>query len=338
MEQQTISITKAGVKATLNARTSILAAANPINGRYDRTKSLKQNIQMTAPIMSRFDLFFILVDDCNPSTDYKIARSIVDLHTKLEESISRTYDPKDIARYIGFSRSFKPKITEESMEYLVDQYKHLRQRDSGGGVKSSWRITVRQLESMIRLSEAMARLSCSDQVLPKHVKEAYRLLNKSIIRVDQPDVHLEEEDEELADEPEENAGEDAMETEDDAAAVAKRKKLTVTYEEYKTIATNIIHYLKTKEDEAERDDVDGATKKSAVVAHYLEEIDKDLESLDDLAQRKQILEKVIDRMAYQDAVLIPVTKTGLKRSANDETVHQEDPLLIVHPNYNPTES
>ncbi len=65
MEQQTISITKAGVKATLNARTSILAAANPIGGRYDRSKSLKLNINLTAPIMSRFDLFFIIVDECN---------------------------------------------------------------------------------------------------------------------------------------------------------------------------------------------------------------------------------------------------------------------------------
>ena len=63
MEQQTISITKAGVRATLNARASILAAANPINGRYDKTKPLKNNIQMTAPIMSRFDLFFVLVSD-----------------------------------------------------------------------------------------------------------------------------------------------------------------------------------------------------------------------------------------------------------------------------------
>ena len=65
MEQQTISITKAGVKATLNARTSILAAANPVGGRYDPSKPLKQNIELSAPIMSRFDLFFILIDECN---------------------------------------------------------------------------------------------------------------------------------------------------------------------------------------------------------------------------------------------------------------------------------
>merc|ERR1712018_833027 len=91
MEQQTISITKAGVRATLNARASILAAANPIGGRYDRTKSLKQNINMTAPIMSRFDLFFILVDECNEVMDYAIARRIVDLHSHNEESVQRTY-------------------------------------------------------------------------------------------------------------------------------------------------------------------------------------------------------------------------------------------------------
>lgn len=103
MEQQTISITKAGVKATLNARASILAAANPIGGRYDRSKSLKQNIDMSAPIMSRFDLFFILVDDCNEVTDYAIARRIIDLHTKLEESVERTYTEEEVARYEQFS-------------------------------------------------------------------------------------------------------------------------------------------------------------------------------------------------------------------------------------------
>ena len=105
MEQQTITITKAGVKATLNARTSILAAANPINGRYERSKSLKQNIQMTAPIMSRFDLFFILIDECNEVTDYAIARKIVDLHKDADQAVERTYSEADIARYINFARS-----------------------------------------------------------------------------------------------------------------------------------------------------------------------------------------------------------------------------------------
>jgi DNA replication licensing factor MCM6 len=66
MEQQTISITKAGIQATLNARTSILAAANPVYGRYDRTKTLKANVAVSAAIMSRFDLFFVILDECNP--------------------------------------------------------------------------------------------------------------------------------------------------------------------------------------------------------------------------------------------------------------------------------
>lgn len=67
-----VLILQAGVRATLNARTSILAAANPIGGRYDRAKSLQQNIALTAPIMSRFDLFFILVDECNEVTDFSV--------------------------------------------------------------------------------------------------------------------------------------------------------------------------------------------------------------------------------------------------------------------------
>ncbi|CAB3401280.1 unnamed protein product [Caenorhabditis bovis] len=89
MEQQTISITKAGVKATLNARASILAAANPVGGRYDRSKPLKYNVQMSAPIMSLFDLFFVLVDECNEVTDYAIARRILDNHRAINEPVYR---------------------------------------------------------------------------------------------------------------------------------------------------------------------------------------------------------------------------------------------------------
>jgi len=328
MEQQTISITKAGVKATLNARTSILAAANPISGRYDRTKSLKQNIQMTAPIMSRFDLFFILVDDCNEVTDYAIARRIVDLHAKMEDSIDRVYEVADIARYINFARLFKPKLTEEASEFLVDQYKHLRQRDTGGGVKSCWRITVRQLESMIRLSEAMARMSCSDQVMPKHVKEAYRLLNKSIIRVDQPDIHL---DEDEVDEMEIDAEDDeqnAEPVEADSQPPVSKKQLRLSYEEYRTIANLVVHYLRKNES----DDM----HKSQVVNWYLGEmIAQDQgDSQEELLEKKQIVEKVLDRLAYHDNVLVPISKTGLQvKGGADADDGQDDPILIVHPNY-----
>lgn len=130
MEQQTISIAKAGVRATLNARTSILAAANPIGGRYDRAKSLQQNIALSAPIMSRFDLFFILVDECNELVDYAIARKIVDLHSNIEESIDRVYSKDEVLQYITFARKFKPMINKEAAELLVRHYNHLRLRDS----------------------------------------------------------------------------------------------------------------------------------------------------------------------------------------------------------------
>merc|ERR1712061_594064 len=115
---------------------------------------------------------------------------------------------EEITRYLNFARMFKPKLSHDSQDLLVQQYKHLRQRDTGGSAKSSWRITVRQLESMLRLSESFARLHCSEEVTAKHVKEAYRLLNKSIIRVDQPDVDLDNDDA-----PEEETNEEApMET------------------------------------------------------------------------------------------------------------------------------
>ena len=156
MEQQTISICKAGVKATLNSRTSVLAAANPIGGRYDRSKSLRQNISLSgneinsyhmnrtemsmhslfyrvygsfriyhrhkAPIMSRFDLFFILVDEQNEVIDYAIARKIVDLHSHRAEAAKRPYPIEEVLKYLFFCKLIKPKMTQEAEELIVQQY------------------------------------------------------------------------------------------------------------------------------------------------------------------------------------------------------------------------
>ena len=133
----------------------------------------------------------------------------------------------------------------------------------GSGVtRSSWRITVRQLESMIRLSEAMAKMSCSDEVLPKHVQEAFRLLNKSIIRVETPDIDFEEDEvvppPEAGEEESMAVDQDASQSQDgnDEATATQRKKdvkplvsvVRVQYEEYKKIANLLIIYLRQLED------------------------------------------------------------------------------------------
>lgn len=191
MEQQTISIAKAGIQASLNARTSILAAANPVSGRYNKKLTLKQNINMSAPIMSRFDLFFVVLDECNDITDYNIGRHIVNTHRLKDDFMQPEFSTEQIQNYIRYARTFKPKVKilhnvkgvekgtnqTKSLIYLTkkkltpaaafklaDCYRDLRQGDSQGIGRNSYRITVRQLESMIRLSEAIARVNCREEV------------------------------------------------------------------------------------------------------------------------------------------------------------------------------
>ncbi|KAM4669519.1 DNA replication licensing factor MCM6 [Amazona ochrocephala] len=344
MEQQTISITKAGVKATLNARTSILAAANPVGGHYDRSKSLKQNINLSAPIMSRFDLFFILVDECNEVTDYAIARRIVDLHSRVEESVDRVYSLDDIRRYLLFARQFKPKISKESEDFIVEQYKRLRQRDGSGVTKSSWRITVRQLESMIRLSEAMARMHCCDEVHPKHVKEAFRLLNKSIIRVETPDINLDQDDEQQMEDQEEQDGVNGESeapagvsgvvnginghSEDVNKDVAPKASLRLGFTEYQRISNLLVLHLRKAEEEED----DSSLKKSELINWYLKEIESEIESEEELINKKKIIERVIHRLTHYDHILIELSQSGLRGSKEEETF-DEDPYLVVNPNY-----
>ncbi|KAI9518640.1 Zygotic DNA replication licensing factor mcm6-B [Dissostichus eleginoides] len=352
MEQQTISITKAGVKATLNARTSILAAANPVGGRYDRSKSLKQNVNMTAPIMSRFDLFFILVDDCNEVTDYAIARRIVDLHSRIAESVDRLYSLDEIRRYLLFARQFKPKISSESEEFIVEQYKRLRQRDSSGGVtKSAWRITVRQLESMIRLSEGMARMHCCDEVQPKHVKEAFRLLNKSIIRVETPDINLGQDDDLEEEEQQEdgnaipngvnavngltngvngptngtNGNTNGVEGHAEPGSQAK-PALRLSFPEYRRISNLLVLHLRRAEEAEEEEEL----KKSAVVNWYLKEIESEIDSEEELVNKKGLIEKVLHRLVHYDHILIELSPSGLKGSESADT---EEVVFVVNPNY-----
>ena len=181
MEQQTISITKAGIQATLNARASILAAANPILGRYDRNKSLRNNLNISAPLMSRFDLFYIVVDDCQESTDRAIARHIIQTHQQIEKEVAAPFTMFQMQSifdltlgYIRFARTLKPQMNQQAAQLLRKAYTAIRMNDLND--MNMYKTTVRQLESLIRLSEAMARLECSSVVEESHVQEAVRLL------------------------------------------------------------------------------------------------------------------------------------------------------------------
>lgn len=340
MEQQTISLAKAGVRATLNARTSILAAANPVGGRYDRKKSLQQNVQLTAPIMSRFDLFFIIVDECNEIIDNAIAKRIIDLHCDNFQDIETVYTQSEIIRYINFAKHFKPVLSQEASEFLIDSYTLLRQRTGTNAGK--WRVTVRQLESLIRLSEAMAKLECSDEVTVKHVKEAKRLLSKSIVTVEQPDIDLEEDENEQMDVDMNEApplmaalnaiDNSEMETPPQSQEVAK-KKLTMSFEEYKNLSNMLVLYMRNEEIRAETEpseDAKGGLKKSELVAWYLDQIQDQIDSEEELLERKNFIEKIIDRLTYHDQIIIPLTTTDLRDKDEDE---EDDPLLVVHPNY-----
>ncbi|KAF0987920.1 hypothetical protein HZS_5481 [Henneguya salminicola] len=327
MEQQTISITKAGIKATLNARTSILAAANPIGGRYDRSKSLRKNISLSSPLMSRFDLFFVLVDECNEITDNAIARCIVNLHLSSTAHIERPYSMDEIQRYILFARQFKPTISTEAEEYFVQQYKMLRQRDMNTVTRSSWRITVRQLESMIRLSEALARLHCQDEVQPKHVKEAFRLLNKSIINIEIPDIDIGDiPDAEISHNPlsethKENINIDSILSQEEIG----KKQIKISYTEYQNIVNTLINYLHSQEDRTSN--VMDGVRMSSLVGWYLEKIEEDIESESQLREKTFVVGKVIDSMINKDRVLVPLHIAG----EGDE--NKDDPIVVIHPNY-----
>merc|ERR1712130_525001 len=240
MEQQTITITKAGIQATLNARASILAACNPVFGRYDTSKPMRYNVTMGAAIMSRFDLFFVVLDECDEVTDYHVAKHILGTHQKQTGQGSNAMDIDDaeeaadrftvgqIQNYVRYARTIKPKITEESKKWFVRYYRQLRQRDQSD--QKAYRFTVRQLESLIRLSEGLARVHCDSIVSPKYVKEAARLLKKSIISVDSEDVSLfdpmDEEQNENKEEKKEDDGDD------DGGDGQQQQQLTINYNAY----------------------------------------------------------------------------------------------------------
>ncbi|KAF8581230.1 MCM-domain-containing protein [Ramaria rubella] len=184
MEQQTVSIAKAGIITTLNARTSILAAANPVGSRYNPKWPITRNIDLPPTLISRFDLLYLVLDRIDEVADKRLAQHLVGLYLE-DAPASATQDIlplETLSGYISYARSkIHPTLTEEASEELVSSYVELRKMGEDPG-SSERRITAttRQLESMIRLSEAHARMRFSLFVELEDVKESCRLMREAI--------------------------------------------------------------------------------------------------------------------------------------------------------------
>jgi DNA replication licensing factor MCM4 len=182
MEQQTVSITKAGIIATLNARTSILASANPVESRYNARLSVIDNIKLPPTLLSRFDLIFLILDKPNDDSDRRLARHLVSLyHTDNANSAASTMkvDQTFLRDYILYARTQRaPDIDDAAEELLVQGYLDMRSLGSGGRGGGSKTITAtpRQLESLIRISQSLAKMRLETRVTEDDVREAIRLM------------------------------------------------------------------------------------------------------------------------------------------------------------------
>lgn len=203
MEQQTISIAKAGITSILRAQTSVLAAANPIFGRYDDLKTFEEQIDFHSTLLSRFDFVFLLRDLPNSKQDEKMAKHILSIHINrpfqhlfsssssssssfssfpVSSSSSFTHSLgqkiQQLREYIAYTRKcIDPCLNEEASNCLRQEYIRLRNMSS----HSSFRITVRHLEALIRITEAYARLCSASIATIEHAKEAIRLFGISTL-------------------------------------------------------------------------------------------------------------------------------------------------------------
>ncbi|MHA2088177.1 MAG: hypothetical protein ACW972_07865, partial [Promethearchaeota archaeon] len=184
MEQQTVSIAKAGIVATLKAQTAIIAAANPHSGRYDRYKTPTQNIRLPPSLLSRFDLIFVVVDRPNPSEDAQMAEFILkNAMVKPEEEFDAQSGgvapiPKELLKkYIKHAkRTCHPILSDEAKEKIKDFYLELRgQYDSEDAIIS---ILARNLDALVRLCEAYAKMALRDKVITEDVEEIMKLFKR----------------------------------------------------------------------------------------------------------------------------------------------------------------
>jgi replicative DNA helicase Mcm len=181
MEQHTVSIAKGGIVATLNARTSILAAANPTLGRYDPYRTVGENISLPVTILSRFDLIFVLRDVPERTKDELMTEHILDLHRRGIVPTEAPIEADLFRKYVSYAKNVKPQLTREALDSLKTFYLRMRSASETEGTPVA--ITARQLESLVRLAEARARVALRENVTLDDAERAVEIMKISLEQV-----------------------------------------------------------------------------------------------------------------------------------------------------------
>lgn len=174
MEQQTCSVAKGGIVATLNARTSILSAANPIYGKYDPYKNITENVNLPVPLLTRFDLIFIVRDSPEKEKDNLVASHILEIHRDTEHAARPVIDIDLFSKYLSYAKQIEPALTPEAIDIIRSYYMDMRRVESEGMIT----VTPRQLEGLIRLASARARLLLKDMVDVEDAQRAIYLVDQ----------------------------------------------------------------------------------------------------------------------------------------------------------------
>jgi replicative DNA helicase Mcm len=174
MEQQTCSVAKGGIVATLNARTSILSASNPIYGKYDPYKNITENVNLPVPLLTRFDLIFIVRDSPDKEKDNLVASHILEIHRDTEQAARPAIDIDLFSKYLSYAKQIEPALTPEAIDIVRSYYMDMRRIESEGMIT----VTPRQLEALIRLASARSRLLLKDMVDAEDAQRAIYLVDQ----------------------------------------------------------------------------------------------------------------------------------------------------------------
>ncbi len=187
LEQQSISISKAGITATLNSRTTVIAAANPKYGRFNRHKSLPEQLDLPPTLLSRFDLIFLLLDEPDEKVDASIAEHILKVRRGEAEVVTPKIPYDLLKKYIAYARkNVHPVLSREAMDEIKRYYVRMRKGFKRSGEDEGVQpipVTARQLEALIRLSEAHARMRLSETVTREDARAAIQIIEDMIRKI-----------------------------------------------------------------------------------------------------------------------------------------------------------